>query len=92
MQVIASHRPDRRHVPVRREGCAGVGGAVGSAREARNRGLADDRKIDCHYIAPGNPTQNAFIESFNGRLCDELLNEPLFSSARTGPAAWLRRS
>ena len=33
-----------------------------------------------HYIAPGKPTQNAFIESFNGRLRDELLNETLFSS------------
>src|SRR5690606_31460604 len=25
--------------------------------------FADDQKIDWHYIAPGNPTQNAFIES-----------------------------
>ena len=33
-----------------------------------------------HYIAPGKPQQNAFIESFNGRLRDELLNETLFSS------------
>ncbi len=32
------------------------------------------------YIVPGNPQQNAFIESFNGRLRDELLNETLFSS------------
>ena len=31
-----------------------------------------------HYIAPGKPTQNAFIESFNGRLRDELLNEEVF--------------
>lgn len=36
--------------------------------------------IDWHYIAPGNPTQNAFIESFNGKLRDECLNETLFSS------------
>jgi putative transposase len=36
--------------------------------------------IDWHYIAPGKPTQNAFIEGFNGRLRDELLNETLFSS------------
>jgi transposase InsO family protein len=35
--------------------------------------FADDCKIDWHYIAPGKPTQNAFIESFNGRLRDELL-------------------
>jgi putative transposase len=33
-----------------------------------------------HYIAPGKPMQNAFIESFNARLRDELLNETLFSS------------
>jgi putative transposase len=33
-----------------------------------------------HYIAPGKPTQNAFIESFNARLRDELLNETLFTS------------
>jgi putative transposase len=32
-----------------------------------------------HYIAPGKPTQNAFIESFNGKLRDELLNETLLT-------------
>lgn len=37
-------------------------------------------RIEWHYIAPGKPTQNAFIESFNGRLRDELLNETLFRS------------
>jgi putative transposase len=31
-----------------------------------------------HYIAPGKPTQNAFIESFNGRFRDECLNEHVF--------------
>jgi putative transposase len=36
--------------------------------------------VDWHYIAPGKPTQNAVIESFNGRLRDELLNETLFTS------------
>jgi putative transposase len=39
-----------------------------------------ESQIDWHYIAPGKPTQNAFIESFNGRLRDELLNETLFRS------------
>ena len=38
------------------------------------------RQIEWHYIAPGKPTQNAFIESFNARLRDELLNETLFTS------------
>ncbi len=47
--------------------------------------------IDWHYIAPGKPTQNAFIESFNGKLRDECLNETLFSSlaeAREMLEAW----
>ena len=39
-----------------------------------------DNGIDWHYIQPGKPTQNAFIESFNGRLRDECLNETLFST------------
>lgn len=53
--------------------------------------FVEDRKFDWHYIAPGKPTQNAFIESFNGRLRDELLNETLFPSlhhARATLAAW----
>ena len=44
-----------------------------------------------HYIAPGKPMQNAFVESFNGRLRDECLNEYLFSSlqeARRIIEAW----
>jgi len=44
-----------------------------------------------HYIAPGKPTQNAFVESFNGRLRDECLNETVFTSlrqARAVLAAW----
>lgn len=52
---------------------------------------SQDRRIDWHYIAPGKPQQNAFIESFNARLRDELLNETLFSlldQARAALAAW----
>jgi putative transposase len=54
-------------------------------------GFADRQRIDWHYIAPGKPIQNAFIESFNGRLRDELLNETLFPSLphiRASLAAW----
>jgi Integrase core domain len=36
--------------------------------------------IEWHYIAPGKPMQNGFVESFNGRLRDECLNEHLFSN------------
>ena len=41
-----------------------------------------DRKVEWHYIAPGKPMQNGFVESFNGRLRDECLNEHLFASLR----------
>ena len=37
-----------------------------------------DAAIDWHFIAPGKPMQNGFVESFNGRMRDELLNEILF--------------
>jgi putative transposase len=40
----------------------------------------DNHKVEWHYIAPGKPVQNAFAESFIGRLRDELLNETLFRS------------
>jgi putative transposase len=36
--------------------------------------------IEWHYIAPGKPMQNGFVESFNGRLRDECLNEHLFAN------------
>jgi putative transposase len=41
---------------------------------------AGETGVGWHYIAPGKPQQNGFIESFNGRLRDELLNETLFQS------------
>jgi putative transposase len=45
-----------------------------------------------HYIAPGKPMQNGYVESSNGRLRDELLNETPFLSmthARVEIAAWV---
>ena len=41
-------------------------------------GWAKDHRVEWHYIAPGKPMQNGTIESFNGRMRDELLNESLF--------------
>lgn len=50
-------------------------------------GWAEERAICWHYITPGKPNENAFIESFNGRLRDECLNEHQFSSL--SEARWL---
>ena len=38
----------------------------------------EERRVAWHYIAPGKPQQNGFVESFNGRFRDECLNEHLF--------------
>jgi len=49
------------------------------------------RRVAWHYIEPGKPVQNAFIESFNSKLRDECLNECVFSSlaeARAIIEAW----
>jgi len=46
---------------------------------------SQETSVDWHYIAPGKPTQNAFAESFNGRLRDELLNEDIVHLTRSRP-------
>ena len=40
--------------------------------------LANDNKVEIHFIEKGKPMQNAFIESFNGKFRDECLNEEWF--------------
>lgn len=55
-------------------------------------GWPKEHGVDWHYIAPGGPMQNGYIESFNGRMRDELLNESLFTDldqARRLIDAWL---
>ncbi|WP_156361501.1 IS3 family transposase [Sphingomonas sp. Leaf67] len=50
-----------------------------------------DVGVEWHYIAPGKSTQNGFVESFNGRMRDKLLNETLFftiGQARSILARW----
>lgn len=47
---------------------------------------AEERTVEWHYIVPGKPMQNAFAESFIGRLRDECLNEHLFRSLRQARA------
>ena len=51
-----------------------------------------EHKVEWHYIAPGKPMQNGFVESLNGRMRDEFLNETLFRNlahARALIAAWV---
>jgi len=53
--------------------------------------FAAGRGINWHYIAPDKPMQNGFVESFNGRMRDELLNETMFrdmAHARATIRAW----
>lgn len=54
---------------------------------------AYQRGVKLHFIDPGKPIQNAFIESFNGKMRDECLNEHWFrslSEARQTIEAWRR--
>lgn len=54
---------------------------------------AHQRGIQLHFIEPGKPVQNAFAESFNGRVRDECLNETWFltlAEARVTLGAWRR--
>ncbi len=53
--------------------------------------FAATHRVKWHYIAPGKPMQNGFVESFNRRLRDELLNETMFHNlahARIVIASW----
>jgi putative transposase len=54
---------------------------------------AHERGVTLRLIEPGKPNQNAYIESFNGRLRDECLNEHGFTSmthAKVVIEAWRR--
>ena len=54
--------------------------------------LCRDLKVDWDFIAPGKSMHNGFVESFNGRMRDELLNERLLFSlddARRQVSAWV---
>jgi len=67
---------------------------VDNGPEFRGRllaGWSEERQVRLEFIEPGKPSQNAFIESFNGRLREECLNANWFLSlgdARRKIAAW----
>ena len=57
--------------------------AVDHGTEFQSRTLEDwayRRGVQLDFIRPGKPVENAFIESFNGRLRDECLNVNQFVS------------
>jgi dTMP kinase len=62
--------------------------------ELRSKALvqwAAENQVDLCYITPGKPTENCYIESFNGRVREECLDQELFLSladAKQKLAAW----
>ena len=67
---------------------------VDHGTEFQSRALEDwayQRGVQLDFIRPGKPVENAFIESFNGRLRDECLNVQQFTSiddAKAKIEAW----
>lgn len=60
-----------------------IGDPVNKAKSVTltKEGLREsERLFKKHFIAPGSPWQNGFVESFNGKLRDELLNREWFRS------------
>jgi putative transposase len=54
---------------------------------------SEDHGVELLFIQPGKPTQNAYIESFNSRVRDELLNQHCFRSlpeARDFATIWMQ--
>lgn len=65
---------------------------IGILQEHEAGAKCAEAKVEWHHIAPGKPMQNGFVESFNGRMRDEFLNETLFRNrahARDLIAAWV---
>jgi len=52
---------------------------------------SEEHDVELLFIQPGKPTQNAYIESFNSRVCTEFLDAHWFRSlleARTAVNEW----
>jgi len=58
---------------------------VDNGPEFRSRAFtawSEERGVRLEFIQPGKPVQNAYVESFNGRLRDECLNANWFTSLK----------
>lgn len=58
---------------------------IDNGPEFRSRAFttwAEKKGIRLHFIEKGKPVQNAYVESFNGKLRDECLNANWFTSLR----------
>ena len=45
-------------------------------------GVLAPHRVKTLYIEPGSPWENGYVESFNGKLRDELLNLEIFDALR----------
>jgi len=82
LEQIAATRPLPKYIV-----CDNGPEFTGSAFDA----WAHRRGVRVHFIRPGKPVENAYAESFNGKLRDECLNENWFvtmSDARSRIEAW----
>jgi transposase InsO family protein len=43
-------------------------------------GWLHDLEVDTLFIEPGSPWENGYVESFNGKLRDELLDGEIFDT------------
>ena len=57
------------------------------------RGWLSDIGVKAMFIEPGSPWKNGYIESFNGKFRDELLNREVFSTLTEAriPIEWWRK-
>jgi putative transposase len=63
----------------------------GTVRPPALKQVLQDHKVELDFSRPGKPTDNAYIESFNGRLREECLNQHWFTTleeAREKLDAW----
>jgi Integrase core domain len=66
--------------PKRRGGLTNVKSNVSSNIKNTEKTVCMSTKVKTLFIEPGSPWENGYIESFNGKLRDELLNREIFTT------------